>query len=319
MRGGSASLRRDKARIFRDERRAPLLIRTHRRVRDPIKGEYFNGIVGAREMSGDDAHFAGAIPDVYERLLVPMIFQAAATRLAAVIAEVGPSDILETAAGTGALTRALIQGCPDASITATDLNQPMLDAAVARTPDGARVKWRQADALDLPFVDQSFDSVVCQFGVMFFPDRVRGYREARRVLRPGGSFVFNVWDRIEKNEFAYVIESALIDAAPENPLVFLSRTPYGYFSPSQIRADLEGAGLPDITITTIDGTGKTTPSEAAIAFCKGTPLRTAIENHETLILAEATKIAERALLRHFGAGPIGAPIRSFEVVARPTA
>ena len=114
-----------------------------------------------------------------------------------------------------------------------------------------------------------------------------------------------------------MIESALIDAAPESPLVFLSRTPYGYFSLSQIRADLEGAGMRDLKITAVDETGKTTPSEAAIAFCEGTPLRAAIENHETLSLAEATKIAEGALLRHFGPGPIRAPIRSFEVVAKP--
>jgi len=273
-------------------------------------------MVEAREVSGD-AHFVGAIPDVYERLLVPMIFQAAATRLATVVAEGSPSDILETAAGTGVLTRALVHSCPDASITATDLNQPMLDEAAERTPDDASVNWRQADALDLPFEDQTFDSVVCQFGVMFFPDRVRGYREARRVLRPGGSFIFNTWDRIENNEVPHVIESALIDASPESPLLFLSRTPYGYFSPSQIRADLEGAGMPDMTITTVDGIGKTTPSEAAIAFCEGTPLRASIENHETLSLAEATMIAERALLRHFGPGPIDAPIRSFEVVAKP--
>jgi SAM-dependent methyltransferase len=264
-----------------------------------------------------DAQFVGAIPDVYERLLVPMIFQEAATRLAAVVAAGSPSDILETAAGTGALTRELVHGCPGASITATDLNQPMLDAAASRIPAGANVSWRQADALDLPFEDRTFDSVVCQFGVMFFPDRVRGYREAGRVLRPGGSFVFNVWDRIENNEVAYVIESALTDAAPDDPPRFMSRTPHGYFSPTQIRADLEAAGLAHITITPADGTSRTTPSEAATAFCHGTPLRAVIEKHETLTLAETTEIAERALLRHFGAGPMHAPIRSFEVVARP--
>lgn len=274
-------------------------------------------MTGAREARGD-ADFVGRIPDVYERLLVPMIFQAAATRLAAAVARSGPSDILETAAGTGALTRALTHSCPDASITATDLNQPMLDAAAARTPHGANVTWRQADALDLPFEDQTFDSVVCQFGVMFFPDRVRGHREARRVLRPGGSLVFNVWDRIENNEVPLVIESALIEAAPEDPLVFMSRTPHGYVPPSRIRTDLEAAGMPDVAITTVDGTAATTPSEAATAYCEGTPLRTAIENHETLTLPEATEIAERALQRHFGPGPIRAPIRSFEVVARRT-
>lgn len=271
----------------------------------------------AREARGD-ADFVGRIPDMYERLLVPMIFQAAARRLAAVVAKSGPSDILETAAGTGALTRALTHSCPDASITATDLNQPMLDAAAARTPHGANVTWQQADALDLPFEDHTFDSVVCQFGVMFFPDRVRGHREARRVLRPGGSLVFNVWDRIENNEVPLVIESALIEAAPEDPLVFMSRTPHGYVPPSRIRTDLEAAGMPDVAITTVDGTAATTPSEAATAYCEGTPLRTAIANHETLTLPEATEIAERALRRHFGPGPIRAPIRSFEVVARRT-
>jgi ubiquinone/menaquinone biosynthesis C-methylase UbiE len=263
-----------------------------------------------------DAQFVGSIPDVYERLLVPMIFREAASSLATAVAQSSPRDVLETAAGTGVLTRALVQSCRDARITATDLNQPMLDAAAERTPDDARVNWQQADAVDLPFEDQAFDSVVCQFGVMFFPDRVRGYREARRVLRPGGSFNFNVWDRIENNEVAHVITTALVEAAPKNPLVFLSRTPYGYYDPSQIRAELEDAGLLEVTITPVDGTSSTTPAQAAIAFCQGTPLRAEIENHDTLSVAEATKIAETALLRHFGSGPISAPIRSFEVIAR---
>ncbi|MDO9457398.1 class I SAM-dependent methyltransferase [Nocardioides sp.] len=265
-----------------------------------------------------DAHFVGPIPDVYERLLVPMIFEHAATSLAAVVAQSAAKDILETAAGTGALTRALVDRCPDATITATDLNQPMLDAGVARTPAGAHVAWQQADALDLPFEDHTFDAVVCQFGVMFFPDRVRGYREARRVLRPGGSLVFNVWDRIENNEVPHVIQSALVEAAPDHPLTFMSRAPHGYFSLRQIRDDLACAGLPDPTITTVDATARTNAAEAATAFCHGTPLRAAIEDHETLTLSEATRIAERALLRHFGSGPVVAPIRSFEVVARPT-
>src|SRR5205085_2137887 len=129
---------------------------------------------------GRDADFVGPIPDVYERLLVPMIFAEPAARLAAAVAERTPVDVLETAAGTGALTRALAGSCPGAVITATDLNQPMLDAAASRPPAGSQVRWQQADATDLPFEDGSFDAVVCQFGVMFFPDRVVGYREARR-------------------------------------------------------------------------------------------------------------------------------------------
>lgn len=268
--------------------------------------------------SSRDTQFVGQIPEVYERLMVPMIFQAAAEHLAGVVADGSPSRILETAAGTGALTRALLRSCPEATITATDLNQPMLDSAAARSPD-ANVVWRQADACDLPFEDGSFDAVACQFGVMFFPDRVAGYREALRVLRPGGSFVFNTWDKLENNEVTFVIESALVAAAPENPLDFMSRKPHGYFSSSQIRADLEAAGVAEMTITPLDGTSRTTAADAAVAFCQGTPLRVAIEAHDAIDVASATEIAEAALLKHFGSGPIDAPIRSFTVVARPAA
>lgn len=265
-----------------------------------------------------DTQFVGQIPEIYERLLVPMIFQAAADQLAGIVSEGSPSNILETAAGTGALTRALLERCPDAAITATDLNQPMLDSAAARSPD-ANVEWRQADALDLPFADRSFDAVACQFGVMFFPDRVLGYREALRVLKPDGSFVFNTWDRIENNEVTSVIQFALIAAAPEHPLDFMSRKPHGYFSTLQIEADLEAAGATDITITPLAGTSRTTAAEAAIAFCQGTPLRVAIEAHDTIDVPRATEIAEAALLKHYGSGPIDAPIRSFTVVAKPAA
>ncbi|MET0767445.1 MAG: methyltransferase domain-containing protein [Aeromicrobium sp.] len=263
-----------------------------------------------------DARFRGRIPDVYQGLLVPMIFEAAAESLAGVVAGLSPRDILETAAGTGALTRALVRSCPDATITATDLNQPMLDAATRQHPETSAVTWQQADALELPFDDETFDVVACQFGVMFFPDRVRGFREAGRVLRPGGSFVFSTWDRIERNEVPFVIQSALVAVTPDDPLTFMSRRPHGYFSPAQIVADLEAAGMPGATIRAVDGTSHTSAAEAAVAFCQGTPLRGAIEDHETLSVDEATVMAEDALRRHFGPGAFDAAIRSFEVVAR---
>ncbi|RNL62541.1 methyltransferase domain-containing protein [Nocardioides marmoriginsengisoli] len=265
--------------------------------------------------SSGDAQFGGSIPDLYERLLVPMIFQGPATRLAGVVAATSPRTILETAAGTGVLTRALVQQCPDARITATDLNQPMLDAAATRT--AARVRWQQADALDLPFEDGSFDVVVCQFGAMFFPNRSAGYREAGRVLAPGGTFVLNVWDRIENNEVTYVIESAMALAAPADPPRFMSRTPHGYFDPDRIRADLAVAGMTDVEIVAVDGIGVTTAADAAVAFCQGTPWSGELARHPTLDVATATGIAEQALLDHFGSGTIDGRIRWFEVVARP--
>jgi ubiquinone/menaquinone biosynthesis C-methylase UbiE len=141
-------------------------------------------------MTSLDKQFTGSIPQMYQRFLVPLIFEPYARDLAERVAAVGPATVLETAAGTGVLTRALAARLPaQAQIVATDLNQPMLDLATLITPADARLTWRQADALALPFADQSFDVVACQFGVMFFPDRIRGYKEAFRVLKPGGRFM----------------------------------------------------------------------------------------------------------------------------------
>jgi ubiquinone/menaquinone biosynthesis C-methylase UbiE len=165
-------------------------------------------------MAASDALFAGSIPDIYDRLLVPLIFEPYASDLAKRVAEAKPQLVLETAAGTGAVTRALASSLKDARIVATDLNQPMLDHARSRQSGDKRIEWRQADALELPFKDQTFDAVACQFGLMFFPDKVQGYREARRVLKPSGRFFFSVWDRISENEFADVVTQALATFFP---------------------------------------------------------------------------------------------------------
>src|SRR5262249_42591898 len=173
---------------------------------------------GGRAVVATDKLFAGSIPEIYDRLLVPLIFESYARELAAQVASVEPQDVLETAAGTGVLTRAIAARLPtQARIVATDLNQPMLDRAAQRQADDSRITWRQADALALPFEDQSFDVVACQFGAMFFPDKAQGYREACRVLKRGGHFFFNVWDRISENEFADVVTEALARIFPKDP------------------------------------------------------------------------------------------------------
>jgi SAM-dependent methyltransferase len=263
--------------------------------------------------AGSDAEFIGTVPDVYERLLVPMIFTEPAERLSAAVAALAPASVLETAAGTGVLTRALRRHLPDASITATDLNEPMLAEAERRSPLPGIV-WQQADATALPYADASYDVVACQFGVMFFPDKVVGFREAARVLRPGGAFVFNVWDRIEANEAAHVVTEALVSAAPEDPLLFLRRTPHGYGDIDQIRADLAAAGL-SAAIRAQDATSRTTAADAAVAFCQGSPLLSEIERHPALDVTTATRIAADALRERYGPGPLASPIRWFQVVA----
>lgn len=207
-------------------------------------------------MTGADRVFAGSIPEIYDRLLVPLIFSSYADDIAERVARLNPQRILETAAGTGVVTKALARKLPETvSIVATDLNQAMLDRTASTLRD-ARVVLQQADALKLPFDDQSFDVVVCQFGVMFFPDKVQGYREARRVLKPGGAFLFNVWNEIAKNEFADVITLALADVFPQDPPMFLARTPHGYHDIAKIRQHLAQAGFADISVETVGATAR---------------------------------------------------------------
>jgi ubiquinone/menaquinone biosynthesis C-methylase UbiE len=268
-------------------------------------------------MVATDKLFAGSIPEIYDRLLVPLIFETCALDLAGRVAATNPRDILETAAGTGVLTRAIAARLPaEARLVATDLNQPMLDHAMARQRDGRRIAWRQADALALPFDDQSFDVVACQFGVMFFPDKVQGYQEARRVLKPGGRFVFNVWDCIAENDFASIVTDALAELFPDDPPRFMARTPHGYHDAQRIREELNAAGFETISVDAVDGRSRAaSPEDAAIAYCQGTPLRNEIEARDAARLEEATTHAAQALARRFGSGAIEGRIRAFAITA----
>lgn len=268
-------------------------------------------------MATNDQRFAGTIPEIYDRLMVPLIFEFYANDLAHRIAALEPKHILETAAGTGVLTRALAARLPPAAnIVATDFNPPMLARAAARQAGETRITWQEADALALPFEDETFDVVACQFGAMFFPDKRQGFAEARRVLKPGGTFLFNVWGRIEDNEFADVVTQALAAMFPADPPRFLARTPHGYHDPDRIRGDLYAAGLTRISIEPLVGTSEAaTPRDPAIAYCQGSPLRNEIEARNPTGLEEATAAAAAALARRFGAGPIAGRIKAYIIAA----
>ncbi len=267
-------------------------------------------------MAATDKVFSGSIPEIYDRLMVPLIFEPYARDLADRIAAAKPGRVLETAAGTGVLTRALASRLPaNVSITATDLNEPMLTQAQKSLSD-KRVAWQQADALALPFDDGSFDAVACQFGAMFFPDRVKGFAEARRVLKSGGRFFFNVWDGIADNEFADVVTQALAEVFPHDPPRFMARTPHGYGDKDQVRNDLMGAGFADITIDAVEHRSRApSPREPAIAYCQGTPLRSEIEARGAPGLEAATERAAEALAKRFGSGAVDGKIRALVISA----
>jgi SAM-dependent methyltransferase len=264
-----------------------------------------------------DSEFTGSIPQIYERYLVPLIFEIFAADLASRVVSRRPNRVLEIAAGTGVLTRQLASALPPAvAIIATDLNQPMLDQAAA-IGTNRQVEWRQADAMHLPFADEAFDAVVCQFSVMFFPDKLQAFAEARRVLRPGGIFLFNVWDRIEQNEFADTVTQALQARMPEDPPLFMARIPHGYYDTSVIAQDLARSGFdrsPEFTTLTARSRADS-PRIPAVAYCQGTPLRLEIEARRSLPLAEATDIATSAIASRFGTGPVDGRIQAHVILA----
>ena len=267
-------------------------------------------------MATHDSTFAGSIPALYDRHLGPVIFEPYATDMARRLPRLANGVVLEIAAGTGIVTQKLAAALPETvRIVATDLNQPMLDHAASK-PGMERVTFRQANALDLPFASDEFDAVVCQFGVMFFPDRVAAYRQALRVLMPGGQYIFNVWDALSLNPISDVVTSAMADRYPENPPRFLARTPHGYHDDDAIRADLAAAGFTKVAIETVTLPGRAASHrDPAIGFCQGSPMRNEIEAHDPDGVQAATEAAAAALAARFGTGPIEAPLQAKVVTA----
>jgi ubiquinone/menaquinone biosynthesis C-methylase UbiE len=237
---------------------------------------------------------------VYDEYLVPAVFRPYAEDLAARVALQRPRVVLELAAGTGVLTRAVTLRLPGAQVTATDLNQAMVEVGSVEVPTAA---WQQADAMQLPFNDASFDLVACQFGVMFFPDRPVAYAEVARVLRPGGEFLFNCWGPLATHDVEATVMASLAEIFPEDPPTFLARVPHGYHDEGRIVDDLTAAGFRDVNVqwVALECTGRSA-ADLAHGYCRGTPLRAEIEVRGPL---EATIPAVTiALERQFGSGPV---------------
>jgi ubiquinone/menaquinone biosynthesis C-methylase UbiE len=245
----------------------------------------------------------------------PLLFEPYAEVVAERAKALRPARILETAAGTGIVTAALHDALPDAEIVATDLNQAMLDVAAGRIKSD-KVSFSQADAQSLPFPDASFDLVVCQFGVMFYPDKAVANAEARRVLRPGGHYILVIWDRLERNAASKVAGKALARLYPDNPAAFLERMPFGYHDPARIEHDLLAAGFIDIEFETVERRSRLgSAREAAIGLVQGTPMRAEIEPRAPDALERATDCAAEALRKFEGPDGLDAAMAAHVVIA----
>jgi ubiquinone/menaquinone biosynthesis C-methylase UbiE len=265
-------------------------------------------------MISTDTAFAGSIPEFYHRCLGPFLFEPYAEDLARRAQALGPRRILEIAAGTGIVTAALARALPEAEIVATDLNPDMLRVA-EREAGSSRVAFAPADAQSLPFADAGFDLVVCQFGAMFFPDRVGAYREARRVLRPGGALLLNVWDRLDANPASQAVAEAVAALFPDDPPSFLARVPFGYHDKAAVEADLRAAGFTAIESETVAKRSRGDAREVAPGLCQGSPLRGEIEARAPDRLDEASEAALARLVRLHG-DPVDAAMSAHVFTAR---
>ncbi len=266
-------------------------------------------------MASTDTAFAGSIPGLYDRHLGPLLFAPYAEELAERVRAFMAGHVLETAAGTGIVSEALHHALPDAQIVATDLNPAMLDVAAQRVRSD-KVIFESADAQELRFADGTFDLVVCQFGVMFYPDKVRGNAEARRVLRDGGRYLLVIWDSIDRNPASQAIGQAVGALFPDDPPLFVERTPFGYSDVALIEHDLLAAGFTDIELETVEqrsrgGSGR----DFAQGMCLGSPLRSEIEERDPAMLDRAVDAAAAALAPWEGADGFDAPMSAHIVVA----
>lgn len=266
-------------------------------------------------MTATDTIFAGSIPAIYDQYMVPLIFAPYARLVAERAASLQPRRILETAAGTAVVTEELHRALPDAEITATDLNSPMLEQA-ARRISASNVHFRAADAQSLPFGNAIFDLVICQFGLMFVPDKVRANTEAHRVLRDGGRYLLVIWDRIEHNLATMTAGRAVGDLFPTDAARFYERVPFRYHDVGLIEHDLLAAGFTDVEFETVELRSRAASArDAAIALVQGTPMRSEIEQINAGMLGRATDAAAEALREFEGPDGFDAPMSARLVTA----
>lgn len=262
-------------------------------------------------MKEEHARFAGSIPAAYDRYLGPVLFRPYAEDLVARLQVEENGAVLELACGTGIVTRALRNRLPaGARLIATDLNEPMFEYAAARFTKGETVEWRQADACSLPFGGGMFDAVVCQFGIMFVPDKGLAAREAHRVLKPGGVFLFNVWDALQHNDLGRIAHETITSFFDNDPPAFY-QIPFGYHDRDEIKRVLEEAGFRDIRIEIVEKvSGASSVEDVATGLVQGNPVSVAIAERDPSLLPVITKAIAAALKSRFGNAEIRAPMRA---------
>jgi SAM-dependent methyltransferase len=261
-----------------------------------------------------NAAFSGSIPATYDACLGPLLFEFSAADLAdrVVGAAPGARRVLEIACGTGISTLYLAERLGDGvEIVATDLNPGMLEFAGERRGGLRGVRYEQADALDLQYDASSFDAVVCQFGIMFFPDIPKGLSEMRRVLRPGGFLACNVWDSLDANPVARIAHETIAAFFDSNPPTFL-RVPFGSCLPEPTLEMLRGQGFERLELHVVEATvERPSATEVARGFVEGNPGIVEIRERASAEPGTIVESLAREIEARFGPAPLRIPLRGF--------
>jgi ubiquinone/menaquinone biosynthesis C-methylase UbiE len=262
-------------------------------------------------MPEPNAAFTGSIPENYDRYLGPVLFEPYAKDLVARLNISDRASVLELACGTGILTRQLFEKrSPRVKIVATDLNESMLNYGRDKSGSETSVEWKQADATELPFADQSFDAVVCQFGLMFFPDKEQAVSEVYRVLKPGGAFLFNVWDAIEQNDLPRTAHEVIGKFFADNPPDFY-QVPFSFHDPEEIRSFLSAAGFGDLQLTLLPLAAVAVSAvDVAKGLIHGNPIITAIRARDESSIPEIEAALTAAIAARYGVAPVRARMQA---------
>jgi ubiquinone/menaquinone biosynthesis C-methylase UbiE len=260
--------------------------------------------------------FSGSIPENYDEYLGPLIFEPYALDIAGRISALQPATILELACGTGRVTKYLRSASSaGATLTATDLNPAMLEVA-KRHASADNVSWGVVDAGALPYEADSYDAIVCQFGIMFVPDRVQAYAEARRVLKPGGTLLISSWDAIEYNPIFHIAQKRIVRFFHEHIPTFY-RIPYSYHNEQVMHDELTQAGFTDFTIERVTLEGTSPSAEAAAkGLLEGNPVvgEIAAQGPDAMPMIFDDLVAD--IKEEFGSGELKVPLQAWVMTAK---
>ena len=264
-----------------------------------------------------DPVFGGSTPQNYHEGLGPMLFEPYARDLAQRLQPRPGVAVLEVAAGTGIVTRRILERLPaDGRLLATELGEPMSAVAQSTLPADRRLEWKLADACTLPFADAAFDAYICQFGLMFFADKVAALREARRVVRPGGQILVSVWGSLDENPIGRIAHDTVTSFFPDNPPQFYT-VPFGLDEQTVIRC-FEQAGVASVRCDTVDLVGESASAAlAARGLVSGSPVSTAIAERDASLFPAITQAVAERLTAAGGAAPMRLPMRARVFTATP--